>query len=232
MKKKKRIIEKRAASKVHFTVGDSAILEPQGVGDRFKSRFLGWDKGRFVALSVPAAKIDLREFLYAGKPVIVRFIDNTGRICGFQSKIQASIYSPYSMLFLDYPDVVEMLSLRNADRVDCLIPAQVTVKETTVDSTLVNISEGGCLVSLAKDAFSQTQSLYPGLAIRSEFKILVSSDEIHRLDGVIKKVGEAENKMLLAVEFKQISEEIAHQIGSYVDQVVEHLGHTATSLSL
>ncbi len=222
-----RMIQRRAQAKLAVNVGDMALVEPQGVGERFKSIFLGWDSGRCVILRLPA-KLELRDHLYSGKPVIVRFLNCAGEVCGFESLIQGITYKPQQLLLLDYPEYVEVFSLRKENRVDCFLPATLLLDEHALDAHILNISTGGCRLGLQQDT-ARNHPFTPDQNLRCEFQMLGFAENPHTFSGVVRTVSMAKDKCFLGLEFLDMPEQVQQHIHQYVMNVSEYLGDVCVS---
>ncbi|MFH1135209.1 MAG: flagellar brake protein [Pseudomonadota bacterium] len=84
-------------------------------------------------------------------PCIARFI-HEGDIIGFRSKVVAVLSSPTPLVFLKFPTAVESSRLRKADRYPVNIEATCSTapqdgrRGGSPRATVLNLSEGGCLV--------------------------------------------------------------------------------------
>jgi len=204
-------------------VGANGILEPQGVGERFKTNFVGWEEGKYVLLKLPS-KLDLRDNLYTGKLVIVRYMNCGGQICGFESAIQTSIVVPYRLLFLDFPITIELLSLRKQDRVDCFLPATLRRGEDLIAGKLMNISRGGCHFVVEAQVLKGHPLLAPEVAGQCEFKIIGTDEQAYDVACVVKKSYEDKGITHLGLQFVDAPEEMQRSIDEYVQDAAKFLG--------
>lgn len=222
-----RLIQRRAQANLAVNVGDTALVEPQGVGERFKTSFLGWEAGRCVIIRLPA-KLELRDHLYSGKLVIVRFLNCTGEVCGFESVIQGITYKPQQLLLLDYPEYVEVFSLRKENRVDCFLPATLLLDDNRLDVHILNISTGGCRLGLPQDE-ARDHPLKPDQHLRCEFQMLGFAERPNEFSGVVRTVAMNKGKCFLGVEFTDMPEQLQQHIRQYVVNVGEYLGDVCPS---
>jgi c-di-GMP-binding flagellar brake protein YcgR len=204
-------------------VGANGILEPQGVGQRFKTTFVGWEEGKFVVVRLPA-KLDLRDTLYTGKPVIVRFMNCGGQICGFESAIQTSIVTPHRLLFLDFPTTIEFLSMRKENRVDCFLPAILHRADDVMEGRLLNISKGGCRFVTHQERVKQHPPLELEALVDCEFKILGQEDAMYLVKASVKKIHEEKGLANVGLQFAEAPEDMQQRIDEYVAEAITILG--------
>jgi len=224
-------IVRMSGAELDVPVGANGILEPQGVGQRFKTNFVGWEEGKFVILKLPA-KLEQRDNLYAGKLVIVRFMSGGGQICGFQSAIQSSILAPHRLLFLDFPEAIEFLSLRKENRVDCFMRGVLRRERDMVDGHLINISRGGCHFVATVAELQGHDPLVLGSPVICEFKIIGIDDTLYSVTAALKKFHEEKDKFHFGLQFTEISDVMQDRIDAYVNEAVAILGPSSRLLDL
>jgi len=103
-------VDRREGSALGVVIGTKMLVEPAGMGDRFKSEFVGMVRGGFIIVRVPRIP-GINEFLYVEKKVTVRYVHG-GNVYGFESEVLMNQSGPFRLLFLRYPDTVEILNLR------------------------------------------------------------------------------------------------------------------------
>ena len=111
-----------AAKIKQLTVGQKVEIQISGlnVPARFQTEFIGAVLGRWFIVNMPDSRRygELREHLYEGVPIIVRFVleNENGEICAFRSDIDFVVAHPTKMLFLDWPKQVESRVIRQGRR--------------------------------------------------------------------------------------------------------------------
>ena len=209
------------APQLNVVVGSTALVEPQGVGERFKTTFVGWDTGRFIILRLPS-RLELREHLYTGKLVIVRYLSCSGDVCGFQSAIHGINYKPQHLLFLDYPAKLETFHLRKESRVDCFLPATLTLQDgSTQQASIVNISKGGCRIGLGSALGEHGFTV--GQEIVCEFVMLGQDYAAKRFVALVRSISDENAKTFIGVEFKEVDAALRDDIEKYVQSVSDYL---------
>ncbi len=217
----KKIIRK-SGKQLDANVGDDCLIELQGVGGKFRSLILGWELGKYFMLKLPA-KLDMREYLYTGKLVIVRYLNTEGQISGFESAIQVPIFAPQRILFVDYPKTIETISLRRAERVDCFVPGMVYYGDFEIGGNLINISQNGCKFSVQEEDITRASEIKEEEVLLVMFSML-NSDLSFSLFGTLKKSITGDNRLQWGIEFKEVPEEALEEIENYVRDVKKHFG--------
>ncbi len=217
----KKIIRK-SGRELDANVGDDCLIELQGVGGKFRSLILGWEADKYFMLKLPA-KLDMREYLYAGKLVIVRYLNDEGQISGFESTIQVPIFAPQRILFVDFPKTIETISLRRAERVDCFVPGMVYYGDYEISGNLINISKNGCKFSVHDGDIPRAKAIKEEEVMLVMFSML-NSDLSFSLFGTLKKIVQGDNRLQWGIEFKEVPEEALDEIENYVNDVKKHFG--------
>lgn len=218
-----RQVKQRLRPTLDVQIGDVAMVEPQGVGERFKTCFVGWDAGRFAIMRLPT-RLDLRDFLYAGKVVIVRYLSCSGEVSGFESEVQGVCHKPQQLFFVDYPAKVEVFSLRKESRVDTFLPATLVVSDQiSLKGNILNISKGGARIGLDRGDYGQTPFTI-GQQFVCQFQMLDQDTSLNSFIGVVRTITEEANKFYLGVQFKEISDAVREKIETYVQSVSEYMG--------
>ncbi|MDN4502165.1 flagellar brake protein [Alteromonadaceae bacterium BrNp21-10] len=118
--------------------------------DRFKSHLIGTKDGHYMVIEQPDSKKYgyIRDQLVDGQPLIVRTIceKTTGECLGFRTTVQGISNHPYKLLFISYPDDVQMRELRREKRKGFRIPAAIylTQNGNHMKGIVTDISAGGC----------------------------------------------------------------------------------------
>ncbi len=217
----KKIIRK-SGKQLDANVGDDCLIELQGVGGKFRSLILGWELGKYFMLKLPA-KLDMRDFLYTGKLVIVRYLNDEGQISGFESAIQTAVYAPQRILFLDYPKTIETISLRQEERVDCFVPGMIYYADYELSGHVINISKSGCKFSIGDGDIPRAKVLKEEEVVLVMFSML-NSDLNFSLFGTLKKKIPGDNRLQWGIEFKEVPEDALDEIENYVNEVKRHFG--------
>lgn len=215
-------IIRKPGRQLDANVGDDCLIELQGVGGKFRSLLLGWEQAKYLMLKLPT-KLDMRDFLYAGKLVIVRYLNSEGQISGFESAIQASLYAPQRILFVDYPQTIETISLRREERVDCFVPGMIYYADYEISGHVINISKNGCKFSVEDGDIHRAKALKEEDVVLVMFSML-NSDLNFSLFGTLKKIITGDNRLQWGIEFKEVPSDALDEIEGYVNDVKKHFG--------
>ena len=122
------------------------IGSQQGADGRIASDLVGMVHFEYLILRLPWVP-GLRSRLVGGATATVRFVSN-GELCGFQSPILTHIAKPSLLLFLEYPEVIEKLALRQHKRVQCALPVQLHSRRGDAQGVIADLSRGGCRMAI------------------------------------------------------------------------------------
>ncbi len=143
------------SQRLFIELGTSLLLEPDGQENKISCELIGMQVGEYLIVRLAADHI---MFNSGNKDTVltVKYLCS-GDVFGFRSRPIRSIDDPDSLLFLEYPDMVDSCNVRGNERVDCFLPVQVVIGETTIDATVVNMNIDGCLCII--DSYEGLSSL-------------------------------------------------------------------------
>lgn len=118
------------------------ILEFPPVRERMNCRFIGLMPGEFVAVRVPLVP-GIKERLQEGAIVDFRYLYE-GNLMGFRTEVIYYQATPYSIVFVRYPDAIEKHELRKEKRIRCRLRTTITKNEQSWQGVTVDISDSGC----------------------------------------------------------------------------------------
>lgn len=214
-------IDRKSGAALSLPLGTVVMVEPAGLGQRFKTEFVGMERGRYLILRIPRIP-GVTEHLYQDKALTLRFV-NEGHIFGFSSEVVWVMNAPFRLLFLRYPDEVEILNLRGCQRVDCFLPTAIKFGESWVQGVILNISCGGCQAVVEERVGQPLPAAALDEALMLEFR-LVGSEQSLMVGGLTKSVNLSEHRLFLGVKFDEdMPEYTSGLIGRYVDSVADYL---------
>lgn len=114
----------------------------QGVKGRIAAELVGMVHFEYLILRLPWVP-GLRSRLVGGASATARFVSE-GELCGFFAPVLTHITKPSLLLFLEYPDMVEKLVLRQHKRMQCALPVQVHSRRGDAQGVIGDLSRGGC----------------------------------------------------------------------------------------
>ena len=91
--------------------------------------------------------------LEMGEPIVVRMVHESS-VMGYESRVQGVIDAPVRLYVISYPERVESVNLRKAERLGVFFPADVRAEVepgapdiVMLQGMFLNISAGGCCLS-------------------------------------------------------------------------------------
>jgi len=158
-------------------VGDTLQLQKAGgdAGERYASTVIGFVPGKSLLVTTPMVN-DKPVLVREGQQFAVRMIQGT-YIQGFVARVLHNQMMPYPYIHLSFPQEVEYIEVRNADRVDTDIPVITRNmklpdnKENWKSASIKDISSSGAkLESMSKIGEKKD-------VLQLRFKLYVSSRE-------------------------------------------------------
>lgn len=216
-------VDLKEGSALGVSIGTRMLVEPAGMGDRFKTEFIGMLRGQFIIVRIPRVP-GLNDFLYVEKKVTVRYV-HEGNVYGFESEVIWNQQAPFRLLFLNYPITIEILNLRKCQRVDCYLPVKIRLDEggqlVEYQGMILNLSCGGCqLVVDSKQGRMPPISVDKVITV--EFRMFGSDKDV-RLEGKAKNISVSKNRMYMGVMYNELPTEVSEGILNYVSHVAEYL---------
>jgi hypothetical protein len=119
------------------TVLNLQVLSEKG-GPRVQARLLGYLEGESVMAALPGATL-LPTDLRLGDEVAVRYL--VGRsVCGFKTHVIRVCTSPYPYFHLHYPEDIQKMDVRSAERVQVALSARLETGALTLDVEVRDLS--------------------------------------------------------------------------------------------
>jgi hypothetical protein len=118
-------------------------------GSRIQVRVLGYLEGHSIIATLPGAFL-LPTDLRLGDEVTVRYL--MGRsVCGFKTRVVRVCSSPYPYFHLEYPNDVQRMDVRQAERAQVSLAGQAEGASDTAQVELRDLSAGGALVVATRE---------------------------------------------------------------------------------
>lgn len=202
-------------------VGVRVIMEVSGYRGKLQSYFVGYIKNRCVITMIPhvseSNRSIFRENLYKGNSVTVRFI-HAGTVLGFITDILHVAFTPFPILFLQYPEDIESFNLRKDSRVPCLFPVSIGLNGTELSAAMADISKAGCNVNIQSEP-EDTPSLNLDDIVSLRCPLLFGDPEVC-ISCEIKRLDISKERNSMGLKFNNPSEEVAQAITSYIEQTI------------
>ena len=205
--------------KLAIALGSELNMQIEGMEEKFKSILIGIEAPSYlmVRMQIPSK---FRSQIDRGTKFVVRYI-YLGNVYGFRSKSLGSVNKPYKITFLSYPESVESLNIRKAQRVSCFIPATLDLGQRQLRGLVMEISKSGTRFKIATDI-----DLVNEVKINDALKIsfpLLGFEGIHTLKGIIKSINSDTVGISLGIQFVDIKASLEKMIDGYVKDVLDLL---------
>ena len=102
---------------------------------------IGIEEGKHIIIKLLDEK-QIKPFL-PEQHAVAKYLSD-GIVYSFKTQILSVISHPSVLIFIDYPDSIRQHNIRSHKRIDCLLPNKIIIEGNTIESTIVNISRGGC----------------------------------------------------------------------------------------
>uniref|UniRef100_B8DIU6 Type IV pilus assembly PilZ n=1 Tax=Nitratidesulfovibrio vulgaris (strain DSM 19637 / Miyazaki F) TaxID=883 RepID=B8DIU6_NITV9 len=208
----------RNGQALDLPLGTRMLLNIAGTKENLSSELVGLQHFEYLILKMPLVP-GIRARLLNGEMVTLRYIAG-GTIFGFKSQVLNHIVKPGFLLFVDYPDAMEQVDLRQHRRVNCLLPAAVHGRHGTYKCILLDLSEGGCKVSLElqrDDPFRET-AVDDMLVLQCGF-FGAEAPAQTTLSSLVKSISMDGNRMQLGLKFADLSTDTQLELSTYLENV-------------
>lgn len=166
---------------------------------RGHSRLVGLKKKEYLIIEYPIHHDpELRpKILNDGSPIILRYIDD-GIVYGVKSSIAKTIYSPFSIILIRYPKVIENHKLRKTKRSSCALHTYLDVDNRLIEGLITNASTGGCRICVDTDKGERLKEKGKELSLSVQ---IPGSEGVVTLNGAIRNFTREGSKISLGIEF-------------------------------
>ena len=193
-------------SDLKLQVGETIQLQPNDGEDsrRMHSKIIGYLPGSSLLVTTPRIK-DKVMIIREGQPFVVRMMLGN-RIVGFTSTVLRSCARPYPYLHLSFPDEMEQIVVRQAQRVNVKLFASLKndnpdfLFEKPHSATIIDISTSGAMLVASEPLgevgdkvivtcvlkFAGTEKMLPIPAILRNVHIEQDGSYYHGLEFAIK----------------------------------------------
>lgn len=205
--------------KLAVALGSELNMQIIGMEEKFKSILIGIEAPSYlmVRMQIPTK---FRSQIDKGTSFIVRYI-YLGNVYGFRTKSLGSVEKPYKITFLNYPDKIENLNIRKAQRVSCFIPATLEINKRELRGLILEISKSGTRFKITTDI-----DLISEIKIDDPLKIsfpLLGFEGLHNFKGIIKSINSDAIGISFGIQFEDLKTSLESMIDSYVRDVLELL---------
>lgn len=205
------------AGDLRLELGDKVLLTLEGSKDRIRAEIVGRIEKEFLIAHL-APSPGIREKFYQGAPLLVRFLDE-GMIIGFKSCVINFILRPRPLLILEYPMMIDKVSLRNDERFECSIPCVMQTKFERVEAVIIDLSRGGCKIS-CDAAENKDCTRLENSEVGEMIVLMFEADN----EGTITLSGKIKNKareglaQVFGVSYTKLSNDIFDKLDSFISR--------------
>ncbi len=194
-------------------IGIQIQLKVEGIAYPLQSYVVGMEHSDYLIIKAPKSFTSIKFKLVPGAEIIVRYLYH-GTVYGFQTKLIEIIQSPFRLLFLQYPKIIEHHELRHHRRVESYLPAKMQINDhPELSSTIIDVSENGCRCLI------KTNQDTPSIHIDDQASILCQFpgiDGSHLVVGSVKNISRSRRELYLGIEFIAVESRIHELIANYV----------------
>jgi c-di-GMP-binding flagellar brake protein YcgR len=208
-------------------VGSKMSMELNGLDFKLTASVVGFVKSKFLVTSIPLAtglnRQHLLQHLYNGNGVTVRYL-REGSVMGFKSEILQVLFSPFPLLFLEYPARVESVNLRKFPRINCFFPAMALIKEERRPSFICNVSQAGCCLFIDR-AVATTGLLDIDDFFAVECPTLFDVETAVRCK--VQRLGKQRDNVELGAKFVEMTPNTKAKLDYFIRQAVSFVSDSA-----
>jgi c-di-GMP-binding flagellar brake protein YcgR len=205
--------------KLAIAPGIELNMQIEGMEEKFKSNLIGIEAPNYLMIRMQIPN-RFRSQVDKGTTFLVRYV-YMGNLYGFRTKSLGSIEKPYKITFLSYPDKVESLNIRKAQRVSCYIPSTLELDKMQFRGLVMEISRSGTrfAVNTGTDIVNMIKLNDP---VKISFPLL-GFDGMHTFKGIIKSIISDTAGISFGIQFEAVKPSLEVMIESYVKDVLDLL---------
>ncbi len=200
---------------LEIPIGGHALLAIKGETGRkarLTSFFVGQENGEYVILRL--TRHLYQHLMLTNTEVTVRYmLDNI--MVGFASRVHSVITKPFPLLFLDYPKGVELLNLRQEERVPCIPPIEVAWSGSDTEAGLLDLSACGCRFVAKEGDEDKLKALREGDEIFCRINMAGLDAEI-AVNCLVRTISHGIDRCAVGVEFLDLPENQQLTLKKYV----------------
>ncbi|MCG8636328.1 MAG: flagellar brake protein [Desulfobacterales bacterium] len=132
------------SQRLFMELGTALQLEPEDPERAVSGELIGMQVGKYLIVQMSERNWK-KSRLNSGENLSVKYILSND-VLGFKVHIIRTIQNPDFLIFLEYPDDVKSCNIRAKKRVDCFLPANLTLDAHELSGIIVNINKNGCLI--------------------------------------------------------------------------------------
>ncbi len=185
-----------------MNVGIIFRLHIEGVSRRLSSELIGIEDGKYLIVKMPPLHTmkNVSSLLAKENEITVKYMYK-GTMFGFKSHVIELIHSPFKLVFIKYPEVIESFDVRGNKRVECFLPASIKIAEHIIEGSITDVSRAGCLFSVEAHEYEDRINL---LELNNEIRMgfyLPGVEEELSIDAKQRSVIKDSDNTSIGIEF-------------------------------
>ncbi len=196
-------------------LGARLLIKSSQFPENIKSEVIGLARNEFIIVRMPLIS-GFRTHFAEGEQLIVRYLAE-GAIYGFKTTLLRLQVKPAPMFFIEYPYTIEKIELRRYKRAACLIPSKLHCRYGELHGVVVDLSGGGCKLSLDLSTPDVAQLAIEDMIILE--CALVEAGSSTMITSVLRSIANNGKKLTLGLQFKDLDQETRSAITGYIEQL-------------
>lgn len=186
-------------------------------GVRFKCRFVGLIKDECVIVRVPVTP-GIRGRIQPESELTFRYLHD-GSIVSFTTVSQFYKATPYSLLFVNYPEEFDYYGLRRKGRISCQMQASLMKSQTELEGLITDMSQSGCrfIMQRSQDPEGFVKA---GDFVSGKF-ITLESGTPHEFRAKVARRRDREQDVSLGLVFEQGKSGLPESMAQYLEKISE-----------
>jgi len=194
---------------------------------RVLSKVVGIEENKYIIIKAPYMEANTGASVLANSnEVTIRYLEK-GSAFGFTSHIFKFISDPDRLLFVEYPKKIENQNLRGKQRLDCYLPAHMTLNEDsghkiTIEGAIIDLSKGGCQFIASKQSLEEYD-----FQLEIDFEVLISFnlpglEQPLTITALAKNTHfkKRENNLSIGLRFIKIDKEMETTLNDFLSSVI------------
>ncbi len=207
--------------RISIEIGTRLQIRIDGVDINYTSTLIGMETGKYLIIDAPVNMLtSARHKLFQGSKILVRYL-HKGSVFGFKSELIEDIYTPLKLLFLEYPEIIEVHNLRSGQRIDCVLPVRIKINDEERNGIISDINKEGCRCVAKKTEEDKELS---SVQIDEQVTLMCQFPRVEgerTIIGKVRNIRRDKKQMILGIIFNGIGPEIEEIIGQYILAIKE-----------
>jgi len=186
--------------RIAVEIGVPIKVELEGIEISLQSSIVGLENDKYIIIKAPEPFSRIGHKLCKGTSLIIRYITD-GTVYAFQTNIIEIINKPLSLLFVEYPKIIQRHDLREQRRINCHIPVHLSANSVENIGCIIDIATSGCrcLVSGAKNPSLISCDLDELITLKC---IIPGTKDVTTLQGKIKNLKRTRKEIDIGINFE------------------------------